>query len=93
MFIAVLLQGLVALLLGYSIASWTGLDMRNRKAVTFEVGVRNAGLGLGIVFSFFGGIGGMAMVAGWWGIWDIITGLLLASWWARRGFATGAVAP
>jgi len=92
-FIAVLLQGLVALLLGYSIATWTGLDIRSRKAVTFEVGVRNAGLGLGIVFSFFGGIGGMAMVAGWWGIWDIITGLLLASWWARRSFATGAVAP
>ncbi len=90
-FIAVLLQGLLALLLGYSIASWSGLQMRNRKAVTFEVGVRNAGLGLGMVFSFFGGIGGMAMVAGWWGIWDIITGLILASWWARRGSTTGAV--
>ena len=91
-FVAVLVQGLLALLLGYSIASWTGLELRNRKAVTFEVGVRNAGLGLGMVFSFFGGIGGMAMVAGWWGIWDIITGLLLASWWTRRGFTAGAVA-
>lgn len=88
-FLAVLLQGLLALLLGYSIATWSGLEMRNRKSVTFEVGVRNAGLGLGMVFSFFGGIGGMAMVAGWWGIWDLITGLLLASWWARRGLSAG----
>ncbi len=91
-FVAVLLQGLLALLLGYSIARWSGLQMRNRQAVTFEVGVRNAGLGLGMVFTFFDGIGGMAMVAGWWGIWDIMTGLLLASWWARRGFTAGAVA-
>ncbi len=90
-FVAVLVQGLLALLLGYAIARWAGLEMRNRKAVTFEVGVRNAGLGLGMVFSFFDGIGGMAMVAGWWGIWDIITGLLLASWWTRRGSAAGAV--
>jgi BASS family bile acid:Na+ symporter len=90
-FVAVLLQGLLALLLGYSIASWAGLQERNRIAVTFEVGVRNAGLGLGMVFTFFGGIGGMAMVAGWWGIWDIITGLVLATWWAHRGFAAGPV--
>ena len=27
---------------------------------------------------------GMAVVAGVWGFWDIIAGLLLAAWWARR---------
>jgi BASS family bile acid:Na+ symporter len=26
----------------------------------------------------------MAVVAGVWGFWDIIAGLLLAGWWARR---------
>ena len=25
-----------------------------------------------------------AVVAGVWGFWDIIAGLLLAGWWARR---------
>ena len=38
---------------------------------------------------YFDGLGGMALVAAWWGIWDIVTGLLLATWWARRGFAAG----
>lgn len=82
--VAVFLHDSIALALGYGIASSFRLREYNRRAVTFEVGVRNAGLALGIVFAFFDGLGGMAMVAGWWGIWDIIAGLTLASWWARR---------
>lgn len=74
----------VALALGYSTAVLGGLATRERKAMTFEVGIRNAGLGLGLVFSFFGGLGGMAIVAGWWGIWDIIAGLVVATVWARH---------
>jgi BASS family bile acid:Na+ symporter len=52
--------------------------------MTFEVGVRNAGLGLLLVFSYFGGLGGMALVAAWWGIWDIVAALAVARWWRRR---------
>jgi BASS family bile acid:Na+ symporter len=26
----------------------------------------------------------MAIVAGWWGIWDIIAGLVVAALWARH---------
>ena len=74
----------VALAIGYGTAHIGGLGTRERKAVTFEVGIRNAGLGLGLVFTFFGGLGGMAIVAGWWGIWDIIAGLTLASLWAAH---------
>ena len=55
--------------------------------MTFEVGIRNAGLGLLLVFEFFNGLGGMALVAAWWGIWDIIAGLVVATWWGR---ATGS---
>ncbi|WP_047523590.1 bile acid:sodium symporter family protein [Microbacterium sp. ZOR0019] len=84
----------VALALGYGTAVVAGLGTRERKAMTFEVGIRNAGLGLGLVFLFFDGLGGMAVVAGWWGIWDIIAGLVLAGLWARHtrrrtGTATG----
>jgi predicted Na+-dependent transporter len=62
--------------------------------MTFEVGIRNSGLGLGLIFAFFGGFGGMAVVAGWWGIWDIVAGLVLAGLWAahtrrRTGSARG----
>lgn len=82
--LAVTLHDTVALALGYASARLGGLDSYNTKAITFEVGIRNSGLGLGLVFTFFGGLGGMAVVAGWWGIWDIVAGLTLASWWARR---------
>lgn len=74
----------VALSIGYATARVGGLGTPERKALTFEVGIRNAGLGLGIVFAFFGGLGGMAIVAGWWGVWDIIAGLIVASLWARN---------
>ncbi len=74
----------VALALGYGTAVLGGLATRERKAMTFEVGIRNAGLGLGLIFAFFGGLGGMAIVAGWWGIWDIVAGLIVAGLWARH---------
>ena len=82
--IVVTVHDAVALGLGYGTAVLGGLGTRERKAMTFEVGIRNAGLGLGLVFTFFGGLGGMAIVAGWWGIWDIIAGLIVSSLWAWR---------
>ncbi|SIT88548.1 bile acid:sodium symporter family protein [Microbacterium sp. RU33B] len=81
---AVVIHDAVALAIGWSTAAVGGLGTRERKAMTFEVGIRNAGLGLGLVFTFFGGLGGMAIVAGWWGIWDIIAGLVVAALWARH---------
>lgn len=74
----------VALAIGYGTAVLGGLPTRERKAMTFEVGIRNAGLGLGLIFSFFGGLGGMAIVAGWWGIWDIVAGLIVALLWGAH---------
>ncbi|CAN7206609.1 bile acid:sodium symporter family protein [Microbacterium sp. LjRoot45] len=82
--LAVTIHDAVALAIGYTTAAIGGLGTRERKAMTFEVGIRNAGLGLGLVFTFFGGLGGMAIVAGWWGIWDIIAGLAVAALWARH---------
>jgi bile acid:Na+ symporter, BASS family len=82
--VAVFLHDALALALGYGIARTAGLDPASTRAMTFEVGIRNAGLGLLIVFAFFGGLGGMAIVAAWWGIWDIVAGLAVATWWARR---------
>ncbi|WP_425840638.1 bile acid:sodium symporter family protein [Microbacterium sp. PA5] len=82
--LAVTIHDAVALGIGWTTAAVGGLGTRERKAMTFEVGIRNAGLGLGLVFTFFGGLGGMAIVAGWWGIWDIVAGLVVASLWARH---------
>ncbi len=82
--LAVVLHDALAFGTGYVCARVTGLQDYDRRAVSIEVGIRNAGLGLVLIFSFFGGLGGMAVVAGVWGFWDIIAGLALASWWGRR---------
>src|SRR5690606_27754710 len=77
--LAVFLHDAIALGLGYLCGWASGLTEYSRRAVSFEVGIRNAGLGLGLVMTFFDGLGGMGIVAGWWGIWDIVAGLLLAT--------------
>ena len=82
--VAVFVHDALALLLGYVIGRAARLPEGSVKASTFEVGIRNAGLGLLLVFSFFDGLGGMALVAAWWGIWDIVAGLAVAAVWKRR---------
>ena len=89
--VAVFLHDALALLLGFAIGRATRLPDRSTRAMTFEVGIRNAGLGLLLVFSYFDGLGGMALVAAWWGIWDIIAGLAVAAWWGRRAPAVEPV--
>jgi BASS family bile acid:Na+ symporter len=73
-----------ALLTGYGLAFITGLPERDRRAVSIECGIQNSGLGLSLIFNFFGGLGGMAVVAAWWGIWHIVAGLSVAAFWSRR---------
>jgi len=82
--VAVALHDALAFGTGWVCARAFGLADYDRRALSIEVGIRNAGLGLVLVFGFFGGLGGMAVVAGVWGFWDIIAGLALASWWGRR---------
>ncbi|RYF81715.1 MAG: bile acid:sodium symporter family protein [Comamonadaceae bacterium] len=90
--LAVVLHDALAFGTGWLCARSAGLSDYDRRAVSIEVGIRNAGLGLVLIFSFFGGLGGMAVVAGVWGFWDIVAGLALASWWGRRP-AEGAPQP
>lgn len=63
---------------GYATASLAGLSPFDRRAVTIETGIQNSGLGLVLIFGFFGGLGGMAIVAAFWGVWHAISGLALA---------------
>ena len=59
------------------------LGERDCRAVSIEVGIQNSALGLVLVFNFFGGLGGMAILVAWWGIWHILSGLGIANIWAR----------
>lgn len=70
-------------LIGYFFARSLGEPVENARAVAFETGIQNAGLGLILIFNFFNGLGGMALVAGWWGVWDLLSGFLLSEYWSR----------
>ncbi len=81
-----------ALASGYGMAFAVGLPERDRRAVAIECGIQNSGLGLILIFNFFGGLGGMAVITAWWGIWHIVAGLSLATFWRRRPPPTVAAA-
>lgn len=53
------------------------------KTISIETGIQNAGLGLIIIVTFFNGQGGMALITAWWGIWDIISGLIIVQVYKR----------
>ena len=80
----VFITNALALALGFWGARSLGLGLYDARAVSFEVGIQNAGFGLILVFNFFGGLGGMAIIAAWWGIWHLVSGLILALYWRRN---------
>ena len=77
-------HNLLAILLGFSVAKLFKLSFKNQKTLAIETGIQNSGLGLLLIFTFFNGLGGMAILAAFWGIWHIISGLLLAGLWSRK---------
>jgi BASS family bile acid:Na+ symporter len=80
----VMLHNLTGLLVGYGAGRLMKLSQADTRAVTIEVGIQNSALGLVLIFNFFDGLGGMAIIAAWWGIWHIISGLSLSLFWSRR---------
>ena len=75
----VLLHNFVAFATGFSLAKWWGLSWKDTKTITIETGIQNSGLGLLLIFTFFDGLGGMAILTAFWGIWHLISGLLLGT--------------
>ncbi|MDJ0612321.1 MAG: bile acid:sodium symporter family protein [Rhizobiaceae bacterium] len=80
----VIAHNTIALLLGNITARLVGLSEFDRRSITIETGIQNSGLGLILIFAFFDGLGGMAVVAAFWGIWHAISGLSLALFMARK---------
>jgi len=76
--LAVFIHNALALNIGYWTARLFRLEEGACRAVSIEVGIQNSALGLILVFNFFGGMGGMAILVAWWGIWHIIAGLITA---------------
>ena len=68
---------------GYALARLVGVPQHDARAVAIESGIQNSGFGLALIFTFFGGLGGMAITAAWWGIWHLIAGGSLAWYWSK----------
>jgi len=88
-FLIVLAHNGLALLTGFTFASIFKSKPRDRRTIAIETGIQNSGLGLALMFNpkIFPPdfeLGGMAIIAAWWGVWHIISGLILALYWAKR---------
>jgi len=87
-FLIVLVHNALALGTGYFLGYIGRRPVNDRKTIAIETGIQNSGLALALIFNpkIFPPemhLGGMAVIAAWWGIWHIISGLLLAGYWSK----------
>jgi BASS family bile acid:Na+ symporter len=85
----VLAHNTLAILTGFGVATLFGVSKKNRRSISIETGIQNSGLALILIFNpaVFPeelGTGGMAMIAGWWSIWHILSGFTISLFWARK---------
>ncbi|MFN4145225.1 MAG: bile acid:sodium symporter family protein [Runella sp.] len=88
-FVVVLLQNTLAMLTGYGMGTIFGLSVQSRRTLSIETGIHNSGLGLALlfnptVFPVDLPLGGMAIIAGWWSIWHILSGVAVAFYWRNK---------
>jgi len=88
-FIFVLLQNGIAMCTGYFFGKLNKLSQIDQRTLAIETGIHNSGLALALIFNpkIFPPemeLGGMAIIAAWWGIWHIISGLAVAYFWSRK---------
>lgn len=75
----VLFHNMMAFFCGFSLGTFFRLPWKDVKTITIETGIQNSGLGLLLIFTFFDGLGGMAILAAFWGIWHLVSGLILGT--------------
>ena len=80
----VVFHNIFAFIIGFYTAKTFGLNAQDTKTISMETGIQNGGLGLLLIFGFFDGLGGMALLAAFWGIWDVFSGMALAAFWGRK---------
>lgn len=88
-FIIVLIHNALALGTGFSIATLFRLPRVDRRTISLETGIQNSGLALVLMFNpkIFPPeleLGGMTIIAAWWGVWHIISGLAISTLWAKK---------
>lgn len=84
----VIFHNIFTFIIGFYTAKSFGLNKQDTKTISMETGIQNGGLGLLLIFGFFDGLGGMALLAAFWGIWDVFSGMALATFWGRKKVKT-----
>jgi bile acid:Na+ symporter, BASS family len=74
----VLLLNIQTLSTGYLAGAIAGVSRADKRTLSIETGIQNSGLALILIFNIFNANGGMAFMAAWWGIWQMVSGLILA---------------
>jgi bile acid:Na+ symporter, BASS family len=74
----VFLLNIQTLSTGYLVGTVAGVSRADRRTLSIETGIQNSGLALVLIFNIFHANGGMAFMAAWWGIWQMVSGLLVA---------------
>lgn len=87
----VALHNSLALGLGFLAATLFALQSPDKRAITFEVGIQNSGLGLILLFTFMPELGGAIIIAAFWGVWHLLSGLSLALLWSKSNPAPKVV--
>jgi len=87
-FLIVLVHNALAFAVGYFLPWIFKRPKVDRKTISIETGIQNSGLALVLIFNpkIFPPemeLGGMAIIAAWWGIWHIIAGLFIAGMWTN----------
>lgn len=90
---AIVIENALAFTAGYLASRAARMNPYDARAIAIETGIHNSGLGLVLVFNFFDGSGGMAIVAAGWGVWHLVAGLGLAHYWSRRPLTPAQGAP
>ncbi|MFW6310042.1 MAG: bile acid:sodium symporter family protein [Prolixibacteraceae bacterium] len=95
-FFIVFIHNALALGVGFAFSSLFKLPRINRRTITIETGIQNSGLALVLMFNpkIFPTeleLGGMTVIAAWWGVWHIISGLGLSTLWAKKRLSQPAL--
>lgn len=83
-FVSVLLHNLTGLGLGYLVGLLLRLDADKRRAISVEVGIQNAGLGVSLSSTHFAAQPLTALLGAVAVVMHVIKGSILASIWSRR---------
>ena len=75
----VLLHNGLALYAAYLFSRLLRNNESNSRTIAIETGIQNSGLALVLIFTFFNGNKDMALIAAWWGIWHLISGMVFAT--------------